>query len=77
MAAARLPETNSINSFCEAKRNTFYKLLTLLKVCAEQEVWGDGNAEGIVMWHCGSGSLLTNCHNATTREQSGVLQNLL
>ena len=30
--AARFPETNSSNSFCKAKRNTFYKLLTLLKV---------------------------------------------
>ena len=34
--AAYTPETNSINSFCEAKRNTFYKLLTFFKVCAER-----------------------------------------
>ena len=36
--AARLPETNSINSFVKRKLNTYDKLLTFFKVFAEQEV---------------------------------------
>ena len=55
-----------LTTLCSAAEH-LSKLLTFFKVCAEQEVWGDGNAEGIVLWCCGCGSLLTNCHNATTR----------